>query len=151
LWMSEQAKTCSKCGELKLLAFFNKQKQGKYGVNSICKKCQAAWASAYRKENPEKFRENEKRYRKENKEKIRSYKKIYHKENSEKCRDLYKRWRDKNPDKSAAKSKMCRDKLHDFYVIDKIKRGTGLTASEIPQELIELKRIQLKITRELRK
>ncbi|WP_105618505.1 hypothetical protein [Vallitalea okinawensis] len=32
-------KTCTKCGKTKLIQMFNKQKTGKYGVNSVCKTC----------------------------------------------------------------------------------------------------------------
>ena len=34
-----QTKTCSKCGEEKLLTEFHKDKKGKYGVHNRCKEC----------------------------------------------------------------------------------------------------------------
>jgi uncharacterized low-complexity protein len=51
--MSEVRKICTKCGEEKCLSEFNKQKTGKYGVQSKCRSCQ----KEYRKENSEKLRE----------------------------------------------------------------------------------------------
>jgi hypothetical protein len=178
--MTDQVKTCSKCGETKRLAFFHKSKVGKYGVKSACKKCAKEINAAYREKNPEKVRESCKRYKNGNPDKVRESHKRYHKENRDKEMEYQRKWRQKNPDKvrqqskrryeknpdkarekskkyreknlekCIEKNKRYRDELADLYVICQIKQGSGLTASEIPQELIELKRVQLQITRELR-
>jgi uncharacterized protein with PIN domain len=36
-------KTCSKCGETKPIALFNKQAKGLYGVKKVCKECHNYW------------------------------------------------------------------------------------------------------------
>jgi hypothetical protein len=41
--------------------------------------------------------------------------------------------------------------LHDTYIAGVLKRKTGLTNAEIPQDLIELKRAQLQVNRQLNK
>ena len=41
--------------------------------------------------------------------------------------------------------------MSDFYISNMIVKYTNLKIADIPKELIDLKRIQLKITRELRK
>jgi hypothetical protein len=38
-WVGGNKKSCSRCGEIKSLEGFNKNKSGKYGVESVCKKC----------------------------------------------------------------------------------------------------------------
>jgi len=38
-------------------------------------------------------------------------------------------------------------KLSDYYVKNKIRDATGISAKDIPQELVEAKRIELKIIR----
>lgn len=35
-------KKCTKCGEVKLISEFNKQRTGKYGVESVCKSCKSS-------------------------------------------------------------------------------------------------------------
>jgi hypothetical protein len=42
-------KTCTKCGESKLLEEYHKQKTGKYGWDSKCKLCKKAYNKKYRK------------------------------------------------------------------------------------------------------
>lgn len=50
-----QVKTCRRCHEDKPVSSFHKQKRGKYGVDTICKPCQAARFAEYRSKNREKF------------------------------------------------------------------------------------------------
>ena len=42
-------KTCTKCGESKLLSEYHKKKAGKYGRDSKCKLCKKAYNKKYRK------------------------------------------------------------------------------------------------------
>jgi len=52
---------------------------------------------------------------------------------------------------NAEKMRACSKELQDNYVAGILKRGTQLLTTDIPKELIELKRSALKINRELKK
>ena len=73
--------------------------------------------------------------------------------NSEKGKLASKRakikWAKNNPEKIIEKESKLRDELSDCYVINKLIRGTNLTAKQIREtpELIEIKRIILKTKR----
>ena len=123
-------------------------------------------AAAWYKSNTEKARETAKKYSELNKEKVRERSVIYRKNNKEKlgqirinrkidillCARKYREnnhekvllatkvWREANPDNA----KKWREALPDSYVI------TLLRVKNSPKELIELKRVQILITRELR-
>ena len=85
-------KRCSKCGEWKVASTVNfyKKKDGKYGLNSRCKKCRA---------------EYKKQYRENNKDKIAEYKKQYYENNKEKLAEQHKQYRENNKDKKAKYNK----------------------------------------------
>lgn len=57
-----KTKTCTKCGVEKPLLEFHKSKKGKYGRNSVCKKCQNKY---YREKTWPKIREEKIKYGKE--------------------------------------------------------------------------------------
>jgi hypothetical protein len=152
-------KTCSKCGESKGLEGFYKG-SCKYARASYCKLCQKDNAIKYEEKvkkiktnrakwcanNKEKYKSYTAKWRKENPEKIASWRK----NNKEKIRDYNKKWREKNPDKYIDYQAKAREELKDSYILDLLKGG-GEKNIDIPQELIELKRIQLQIKREIRK
>ena len=114
--MEVLTKVCTKCGEEKTLDCFFKQKTGKYGVRTTCKKCDNA-------------------YREANKDKIKAFREAYYKSNKDKLNAWQK-----------AYSKDCITNLTDSYISGCI----GLTLSECPKELIEVKRLQLQIHRKLK-
>jgi len=66
-----------------------------------------------------------------------------------------KRLEDKRTQKSRAtaskRKAMLRDNLHDEYIKHLIVKNTSLSYADIPKELIEVKRLQLQIIRELKK
>jgi hypothetical protein len=53
--------------------------------------------------------------------------------------------------RNTEKAWACSKQLQDNYVAGVLKRGTQLLTTDIPKELIELKRSALKINRELKK
>ena len=67
--MDAKSKTCSKCGEEKLLDEFNRDKTRKDGRRSRCKLC----VRKYRQDNKEKIAAWGKQYYQDNKEKIKQY------------------------------------------------------------------------------
>jgi 5-methylcytosine-specific restriction endonuclease McrA len=87
--MSEDSsphKRCSKCGEMKVLEMFCKNKSLKDGRHSQCKAC----VKAYAQENAEKLREYHRAYREANAETLREQKREYAQENAERLREYHR-------------------------------------------------------------
>ena len=78
-------------------------------------------------------------YRSKNKEKIAAYGREYASKNKEKL----KIYRAKNKEKIAARNRECCKNMTDRYIIELFK----MTADQVPHELIEAKRAQLKLYR----
>jgi hypothetical protein len=129
-------KVCSKCYIAKVLDDFFKKSSAKDGRSSTCKKCHKVIQAKYYKENKEKVALHGAKYYEKNKEKIAISRAKYNKENKEKKLALRRKYKIK-----------AIDTLNDCYVKEKLR----IKGIDIPQELIELKRIQLLIKRELRK
>lgn len=113
-------KKCTKCGEVKALDLFSNDKSKKDGKQSLCKECSKECSRKWHLENPEKAREN---YRKRLLE---------------------------NPEKVREKDRKIREELRLCYV------KQLLTASGLPPEIIEdnpeiveLKRLQIKLNRKI--
>src|SRR5574343_627204 len=75
-------KKCTKCEQEKpaTTEYFFKKKDGRDGLNSICKIC----AAQYCKNNAEKIKKRRALYNKENAEKMKAYRAQYYKDNAEK-------------------------------------------------------------------
>lgn len=103
-------KVCSRCGKLLIAnkVNFDKQKSGKYGLRSVCKKCRKEEFKKEYKNNLEKYKEKNKKYYNDNleKERERSRKKNkeYRKNNPEKAKESSKKstkkWRENDPEKA---------------------------------------------------
>lgn len=84
---------CSKCGEIKPITDFSRDRTKKSGHKSQCKVCdyhrpgRAEYAKKYRAGHPEYFREKHAEYRGRNREKIKEQAKKYH--GTEKTRAYY--------------------------------------------------------------
>lgn len=74
-------KACSKCGEVKSLDEYSRDKSKRDGRGTQCKTCKAEYYRCYREENLEKVLESERRYRAENLEKERARLRRYQEEN----------------------------------------------------------------------
>jgi hypothetical protein len=92
-------KRCTKCGELKELEAFNKNRSTKDGLQSQCRACKVETDRRYREANPEKERERHRRYREANPEKVSEKDRRYYEANSEREREKYRRYRQANPEK----------------------------------------------------
>lgn len=57
------SKVCLVCGVDKNFSAFSPRRSGKYGLRPNCKECEAAIAKNYRRHNPEKAKETDRRYR----------------------------------------------------------------------------------------
>lgn len=116
----------------------------------------------YYEANREKERERTKAWQEANREKHRASSKAWHEANREKACERMKAWREANREKMLALCKAYKEAnrekvreygrrntrdLKDSY----IARSLRLPVKAVPEEIIELKRVQLQITREIRK
>lgn len=109
-------KTCTKCGETlpATTEYFHKDKKGKYGLVSKCKRCRAEQDKQYREDNKDKIAEYQKQwyennkdkklkqskqYREKNRDKITERSKQYHENNKDKISERHKQWYENNKDK----------------------------------------------------
>ena len=126
-------KTCTKCGESKLLSEYHKKKAGKYGRDSKCKLCKKAYNKKYRKSESAKkalkkyretgkYIETKKKYEKSEAGKVT--KKKY--QTSEKGRAWYKSWQ-KNRRQTDPSYKLHRNLRSGFHRWIKGNRKTCRT------------------------
>ena len=84
--------------------------------------------------------------------------KIWKKEHPERWNTIKaksaRKWRKENPEKAREEKKKHSDRarknLTDYYVKGSLVNGSNLSRADIPQELIELQRISLKLKRATR-
>ena len=104
----------------------------------------------YREKNKKEISNKRKEYRKNNLDTVARKNKMYYENNKEKTLNHNKEYRKNNPEKTKQAAKRDYDRssnnLTDRYVRNIIKRHYG-TVKEIPQEIIELKRIIIKTYR----
>lgn len=127
-------KVCSKCKEEKPLEHFHKKVNDKSGVQSACKICHQALTAVISKS--EKARYSQKKHYRKNRERLLAYSKKYIKDNPE----LYKR-------AYFIKNKEVVMNLSNSYMVSLLTSKFKIKRSLITQELIELKRIQVKTLR----
>lgn len=153
-----ETKQCTGCNENKpIIEYRFRPDRGYY--YSKCKKCMNIVHMAYyhkRMETDVEFRKravkNASKMHKQRMLKDLNYKLTYNKKGVERL----KRWEKENPDKIAPnnlkKSRRARKELLPHYVAQQITRNCPeLSNKEIPQELIELKRNQLKLYRDVKR
>lgn len=107
-------KTCSKCKQIKPLSEFARDKSGKNGLDYKCRACRKTAIDAWRSQHREHTRAYDKQWRKANPEKRKQQNKRYHASMSPQAlanrlarrkrtalqnRLRSQRWRDANPDK----------------------------------------------------
>ena len=168
----EITKTCTGCKETKELVNFYKNNLGKFGYSCRCKECQ----KIYRNLNVDKFKESAKLYRelnkhkwkeyheknKEknlkrlheyqiiNKEKIKAREKVYRKNNKDTIKKRLKDYNSVNKEKLRISRSIYfienKNNLTDVYIRGLIQ-SKNKNLKNIPQEIIELKRIQIKTLR----
>lgn len=110
----EGFKRCPKCGQVKTVEGFYRDKTKNDGRQSYCKSCRSehsrrkywqnpeqrrAVARRWYYDNPERKKEYDRRYRQENGDVIREQERDRYHSNPEKRREATRRWRDKNHDR----------------------------------------------------
>ena len=124
-------KFCSKCKTEKDITLFDTDKRKKDGLRTPCKECRKMDDAKWRKENPEKYKDQSKRSRIKHKDKIKAYQKEYSINGNR-----------------AIVAKRCVEKLSQFYVRARL-REIGFTKEQIEQtpELLEVIKIIIKTKR----
>ena len=119
-------KRCTKCGRWLVAskANFNKQKGGKYGLKSQCKKRLGKQYKQWCETNEEKVLERQKQYYKDNKEKRIEYQKQYYEANKEKVLEQQKQYK-KSPQGKAVNFNSNNKRRH-----KKEAQGTGITGEQ---------------------
>ena len=148
--MEDITKKCTKCGEVKSLSAFSKDKSRKSGYHYTCKCCEKdyikVYCKAYSYVNKEKIKNRLKVYYEANKDEIKSIQKTYKKVNKDKIKDYKKNYYEANKDKLNAHAMDKVKQLSDGYIAKKLR----IPLSDCPPELIELKRAQLKLIRAIK-
>ena len=93
-------KKCSKCGETKQVAEFNKDAQKRDGICSHCKACEKARATKRRADHPDKKRVGDARYYAANREKIAARAAAYYAANRERLKTYAAKYRADHPEKA---------------------------------------------------
>lgn len=133
-------KKCSKCKKTKSVKEFYTRRRG--GFQSRCRLCEKEYNKEYQKNNRESIRKRGTRYRKNNKKSICKYQKKYHENNRESIRKY-----DNERIKQLGDA-YIRKQLFDSYVRSNVAHiMNSFTRLMIPQELVDAKRMQLKIIR----
>ena len=115
-------KHCNKCDSDKDISMFYKDKSQKFGIRSICKKCDDITTESWRNNNKEKYLS---RQRERSREK-----------NAKKTRKI--------------RSQKHRTEMSSMYIRSLItKKSKDLDSKDIPDELVQLHRAALKIKRKL--
>ena len=115
-------KTCTKCKAKKDISLFYRNKCRSDGRQANCKECHGASTRNWRKNNPEKYL-------------------------------AYDRNRKRNPKKakkSIMRSRKHRKEMSDGYIRDLMTMHSKLEPKDIPNELVEIHRLNLKLKRQLK-
>jgi len=136
-------KKCYRCSVLKPLTGYYK------GNPTTCIDCLQAYQKKYREANRVKRCEAQKEVYRKDRERILEYQRAYREANREEknsnqreytkrpeAKALYKKWQEQ-----------YRNNLSDAYIRRELAHKTTLTSKDIPQSLIEVKRLQIQIKR----
>lgn len=129
-----ETKKCSKCGVIKEVCEFRKDKTKKDGIYSSCKNCKLIW----RRENKEITNAANRRSKKNNKDKINKYNSEYRKKNRDRINEKT-RHRHKN-DILFKLSRNVRTRMGMFLKSENFTKGKNKTKDILgctPQELKE--------------
>lgn len=105
-----------------------------------------AYAQQYRKENKEKLNADARADYHANLEHYRGKCKKYHMNNKDKINEKNRKWRELNAETIKSKERKNREALADSYVKAQLTKRSKIKI-DIPKELIEVKRLQIKIRR----
>ena len=142
----EAIKQCCRCAEAKPLAAFNLKPQ------AACKACINLYQVVYRERNRELIREKARIYSRAKQEERREYITDYRNTHREKLNANQRVY-------SSSEERKIKDRDHaakrneallDTDVRHALSRGTALKREDIPPEMVEAKRLQIKIRRAIK-
>jgi hypothetical protein len=136
-------KKCYRCSVLKPLT-------GYYESNPVtCIDCLKAYQKKYREANRVKRCEAQKKVYRKDRERLLEYQKVYREAHREE-KNLKQREYTKKPEAWALYKKwqeQYRNNLSDAFIRRELAHHTTLTSKDIPQSLVEVKRLQIQIKR----
>jgi hypothetical protein len=94
------AKRCLKCGEIKSLSNFSKNRANKDGLRNWCKTCDCQRVKEWQQNNRERRSQWKKEYYQNNRESISQHNKEYYQSNKDKASQRRKKWYQNNRDKA---------------------------------------------------
>lgn len=109
---AEAYKACTRCGEDKPLDQFSVRTNGK--PQSYCKPCVAANTAEWRKKNPDRWPEANRRWRRENPERKIATDRAWAERNREKVRASVRRWNAANPEAVRRVQRRWRERHRDL-------------------------------------
>lgn len=109
----DTAKCCTGCHVEKPLSEFHNKKTGRLGKTAKCKACLYEITKEWRRNNPERDRENARlntrKWRKENPERNRETARSGYHRNRDQALEQMRKWRTENPDKAKAATRTWRE------------------------------------------
>lgn len=110
------AKTCTKCGERKLLTEYSKTRASKDGMKASCKLCDSIAACNYYQANKSSIALKNKKYSEENLESIATYRRSYREDNRNRKLEQDRIYRENNRNKIQAASRDFYRRNKDLYI-----------------------------------
>jgi hypothetical protein len=136
-------KKCYRCSVLKPLT-------GYYESNPVtCIDCLQAYQKKYREANRVKRCKAQKELYRKDRERLLEYQRAYREAHREEKR-LFQREYNKTPEAKALHKKwkeQYKNNLSDAYIRNELAHHTRLASKDIPQSLVEVKRLQIQIKR----
>ena len=145
--MENLTKVCGKCKIEKTFDSFNCNTKMKSGLSSYCKICTKEKSARWYKENQERAKETSSVWYRVNKEIVRSQSSEWKKTNPENVKKHHSNYRLKHPEKIKAQGSKQIESLQDRYIRKKLKRGNLPEQLITDPEIIEIKRLTIKIHR----
>jgi hypothetical protein len=97
--MTKETKKCGKCGEVKGLECFSKDKSRRDGLQCYCKVCVGEYDRKRYQENPECKKEQSRKWWENNLERGRGNSRKWQKANPERKKEGDRKWREENPER----------------------------------------------------
>lgn len=109
-------KTCTKCKNSypETNEYFHKRKNGKNGLNSMCKKCNNEIKNKWAKDNKEKVKQSKSKWREENKSYLNEKNKEYYQENIEAIKEYRRLNKEKKNEADRLYRKNNKDKIKKY-------------------------------------
>ena len=110
-----ESKKCTKCGEVKQIECFNKNKGNKDGYDNRCRACK----KQHYEENKERILKRNKQWREENRERANEYSKKYYEENKERR----KQWCQENKERRKQYREENKERIKQYREENKERRS----------------------------